>query len=111
MHKLHGISLLSLLGQVYAKCLEKRCREIIEPKLGDTQCGFRPGRSTTDQISLSSKFSRNLGTMPQASTHILSTSRKHTAVFLVESFGKCCGNMVLTAAFYWPLSHTTGIRN
>jgi len=33
-----------------AKCLEKRCREIIESKLGDTPCGFRPGCSTTDKI-------------------------------------------------------------
>jgi len=32
------------------KCLEKRYREMIEPMLNDTQCGFRPGRSTTDQI-------------------------------------------------------------
>jgi len=32
------------------KYLEKRCREIIEAKLNDTQYGFRPGRSTTDQI-------------------------------------------------------------
>jgi len=28
-----------------AECLEKRCREINEPKLNDTQCGFHPGRS------------------------------------------------------------------
>jgi len=33
-----------------AKCLEKTCHEIIEPKLNDTQCRLRPGRSTTDQI-------------------------------------------------------------
>ena len=33
-----------------AKCLKKRCREIYEAKLNDTQCGFHPGRSTTDQI-------------------------------------------------------------
>ena len=26
-----GISLLSLPGKVYAKCIEKRCREIVEP--------------------------------------------------------------------------------
>ena len=31
-------------------CLEKKCREIVESKLEDGQCGFRPGRSTTDQI-------------------------------------------------------------
>jgi len=45
-----GVSLFSLLGKVYAKCLEKRCREIIEPKLDDAQGGFRPGRSTTGLI-------------------------------------------------------------
>ena len=45
-----GISLLSLPGKVYAKCLEKRCREIVEPQLQDAQCGFCPGRSTMDQI-------------------------------------------------------------
>ena len=45
-----GISLLSLPGKVYAKCLERKCREIVESKLEDGQCGFRPGRSTTDQV-------------------------------------------------------------
>ena len=40
----------SLPGKVYAKCLERKCREIVESKLEDGQCGFRPGRSTTDQI-------------------------------------------------------------
>ena len=39
-----GIFLLSLPEKVYAKCLEKRCREI-EPQLQDAQCGFCPGRS------------------------------------------------------------------
>ena len=45
-----GISLLGLPGKVYAKCLEKKCREIVESKLEDGQRGFRPGRSTTDQF-------------------------------------------------------------
>ena len=45
-----GISLLSLPRKVYAMCLERNCREIVESKLEDGQCGFRPGRSTTDQI-------------------------------------------------------------
>ena len=45
-----GISLISVQGKVYAKCLEKKCREIVEPKLTDAQCGFRPVRSTMDQI-------------------------------------------------------------
>ena len=33
-----------------AKRLEKMCREIIEPKLGDTQCCFHRRRSTPGQI-------------------------------------------------------------
>jgi len=45
-----GISLLSLLGKVYAKCIERKCREIVESKLEDGQCDFRPGSSTTDQV-------------------------------------------------------------
>ena len=45
-----GISLISVPCEAYAKCLEKKCREIVEPKLTDAQCGFRPGRSTMDQI-------------------------------------------------------------
>ena len=45
-----GISLLSLPGKVYAKCLERKCREIVESKLEDGQCGFRLGSSTTNQI-------------------------------------------------------------
>jgi len=37
--------------QIYvAKGLGKRCREINERKLDDTQCGFHPGHITTDQI-------------------------------------------------------------
>ena len=43
-----GISLLSLPGKVYAKCLERKCREIVESTLEDDQCGFRLGRNTTD---------------------------------------------------------------
>ena len=44
------ISLLSLPGKVYTKCLETKCREIVESKLEDGQCSFRSACSTTDQI-------------------------------------------------------------
>ena len=45
-----GISLLNLPGKVYVKCLERKFREIAKSKLEDGQRGFRPDRSTTDQI-------------------------------------------------------------
>ena len=46
-----GISVLNLPGKVYVKCFAKRYLAIIEPKLDDTQCGFRHGHSTTEQNS------------------------------------------------------------
>jgi len=45
-----SISLLIFPEKVYARCLEKRYHEIFQPDLDATQYGFRPGRSTTDQI-------------------------------------------------------------
>jgi len=87
-----------------AKCLENRCREIIESKLNDTQCGFRPGRGTTDHISFFSKILRNLGGMLKTSSRALLTSRKHTTGFLLKSIVECCLSTVLTAACYWPSS-------
>ncbi|CAF3333272.1 unnamed protein product [Rotaria sp. Silwood2] len=45
-----GITLLSLPGKVFARVLERRCRQIVEPQLQENQCGFRAGRSTIDQI-------------------------------------------------------------
>ena len=45
-----GISLLSLPGKVYAKRLERKCRETVESKQENGQSGFRPGRNTLDQI-------------------------------------------------------------
>ena len=41
---------LAFLGKMYAKCLERKCREMVESKLEDGQCGFCPRRSTTEQI-------------------------------------------------------------
>ena len=45
------ISLINVLGKVYAKC-----REIVKHKLTDAQCGFPPGRSTMDQIFASQQI-------------------------------------------------------
>ena len=58
-----GISLLGLPGKVHAKCLERKCRNIVKSKLEDGQCGFRPGRSTRTKSWLWSKSSRNLQSM------------------------------------------------
>ena len=45
-----GISLLSVPGKVLALVLLERLQAVIDPQLSDTQCGFRKGRGTIDQI-------------------------------------------------------------
>ncbi|KAK3550607.1 hypothetical protein QTP70_000697 [Hemibagrus guttatus] len=45
-----GITLLSLPGKVYSKVLERRVRPLVEPRIQEEQCGFRPGRGTLDQL-------------------------------------------------------------
>ncbi|KAK0154090.1 LINE-1 retrotransposable element ORF2 protein [Merluccius polli] len=45
-----GITLLSLPGKIYSGVLERRVRWIVEPRIQEEQCGFRPGRGTVDQL-------------------------------------------------------------
>ncbi|TWW71616.1 hypothetical protein D4764_16G0001130 [Takifugu flavidus] len=45
-----GITLLSLPGKVYSGVLERRVRRIVEPRIQEEQCGFRPRRGTVDQL-------------------------------------------------------------
>ncbi|KAI3353426.1 hypothetical protein L3Q82_019953 [Scortum barcoo] len=37
-------------GKVYARVLERRIRPIVDPRIQEEQCGFRPGRGTLDQL-------------------------------------------------------------
>ena len=45
-----GISLLSVAGKIIAKVLLNRLQPLSESFIPETQCGFRPGRGTTDMI-------------------------------------------------------------
>ncbi|KAK3536886.1 hypothetical protein QTP86_027004 [Hemibagrus guttatus] len=45
-----GITLLSLPGKVYSRVLERRVRLLVEPRIQEDQCGFRPSRGTLDQL-------------------------------------------------------------
>ena len=38
-----GMRLLSLPGKVYSKMLERKVWPIVEPRIEEEQCGFRPG--------------------------------------------------------------------
>ncbi|KAK3540900.1 hypothetical protein QTP86_004165 [Hemibagrus guttatus] len=45
-----GITLLSLPGKVYSRVLERRVRPLVEPRIQEEQCGFRPSHGTLDQL-------------------------------------------------------------
>ncbi|KAK0138802.1 putative RNA-directed DNA polymerase from transposon X-element [Merluccius polli] len=45
-----GITLLSLPGKVYSGVLARRVHRIVEPRIQEEQCGFRPGLGTVDQL-------------------------------------------------------------
>ncbi|KAI8511727.1 hypothetical protein Bbelb_108270 [Branchiostoma belcheri] len=46
-----GISLMSHVGKLYERILERRLRNRVESQLDESQCGFRPNRGTVDQIA------------------------------------------------------------
>ena len=45
-----GISLLDVVGKVFARIVQDRLQQIAEGILPDSQCGFRKGRGCTDMI-------------------------------------------------------------
>jgi len=47
-----GISLLCITGKVFARLLLPRVRQIADRILPESQCGFRPSRSTPDVVFL-----------------------------------------------------------
>ena len=45
-----GISLLDVVGKVFARILQERLQVVSEKVLPESQCGFRKGRGCTDMI-------------------------------------------------------------
>ena len=45
-----GISRLSLIGKVFCSIIHSRMKKTTEEILSESQAGFRPGRSTADQL-------------------------------------------------------------
>ena len=105
-----SISLLSLPGKVYAKCLERKCLEIVESNLENGQCGFCSGRSTTDQTFTLKHFARNLGSMAKISWYALSILKRHMTKFLGINFARFCVSFAFMVSWCAPLSHSTADR-
>jgi hypothetical protein len=55
------ITLLNVAYKIFAIILNQRLADIVEPTLGDYQSGFRPNRSTIDNIfTLSQIIEKNV---------------------------------------------------
>jgi len=92
-----------LPGKVYAKCLERKCREIVEFKLEDEQCDFRPGRSSMAQIFTLKQLFEKSREYSKDFLHAMLTSKKHMTGFLEINFGGFAG-VALIISSCLPLS-------
>ena len=105
-----GISLLSLPGKVYAKCLERKCLEIVESKLKDGQCSFRPNRSTTEQIfTLKQIFEKSWEYGKDLFACFVDLEKAYDRVPR-DKLWKVCRIMALMVNCCAPLSHSTADR-
>jgi len=73
------------------KCLEKRCRKTIEPKLNYTQCGLHPGRGATNQIFTLQQSVLKSWEYANDAYICSSDLEKAYGGFLVKSFGSVAG--------------------
>ena len=46
----YRVSLLSIVGKIFARVILSRLVTVAEQNLPEAQCGFRPGRNTVDMI-------------------------------------------------------------
>ncbi|XP_076740219.1 uncharacterized protein LOC143418639 [Maylandia zebra] len=95
-----GITLLSLPGTVYARVLERRVRPLVEPRIQEEHW--------TSSLS-SPGYLRVHGSLPNQSTCVLWTWRRHSTVSLGVSCGRCCGNMGCLAHRYGPFDPYTTV--
>ena len=62
----------------------------MESKLENGQCGFRPGRSTTDQIFTLRQIFEKSWEYTKDALHALLIWKRHMTAFLEISSGECC---------------------
>jgi len=89
MHNYRSISTLNLHGKITPRGLKNAANKLNQ-SWRILSAVFVLAVALQTKFSLSSKFSRNLGSIPKMFTYVLSTSRSHTTGTLVKSFGECC---------------------
>lgn len=76
------ITLLNVACKVFSNCILTRIKEKAEQTTGEYQGGFRPGKSTTDQIFVIRQLYQKIGNLIKRYIRYSLTSKKHTTVFI-----------------------------
>ena len=92
------------------KCLERKCREIVESKLEDGQCSFHPGRSTTDQIVILKQIFKESGEYGKDLFACFVDLEKAYDLVPRDKLWKVLQSMALMVNCYALLSHSTADR-
>ena len=90
-----GIALLDVAGKVVVRLVQNRLQQIAEQELPDSQCGFRRGRSCTDQIFSLLQITEKLY---EHTAHLISycslTFARRMIRFLKRLCGEACNVLV-----------------
>ena len=85
----------------YAECLKTKCREIVESKVEDGQCGFCPRHRTTDQIfTLRQIFEKFWEYATDVFACFVDLEKNMTGFREINS-KECCRSMALTGIYWW----------
>ncbi|KAI3376697.1 hypothetical protein L3Q82_017126 [Scortum barcoo] len=86
------------------RVLERRIRPIVDPRIQEEQCGFRPGRGTLDQLyTLHAGCLRVYGSLPTSPTspHVLCGSGEGI---------RPCPSWYSVSCILWGVLHEYGVR-
>jgi len=71
--------------KVFSNCVQSRLKSKAEETIGDYQGGFRPGRSTVDQIFILRQLFHKHGSSTKRYMFFLSTSKKRMIVYTEQA--------------------------
>ncbi|XP_054456755.1 sodium- and chloride-dependent betaine transporter-like [Anoplopoma fimbria] len=99
-----GLSWLTRLfniawDSVYSKVLERRVRPIVEPQIEEEQCGFRPGRGTTDQLFTLARILEGAWEYAHPVYMCFVDLEKAYDRVPGRNCGRCCGSMGQSVSF------------
>ena len=89
-----GISLLDVVGKVFARVIQERLQVIAEHILQDSQCGFRKGRGCCDMFFVARQLLEKAREHQDSLFTLLWISGRPTTLCPERLFGRCWRSVV-----------------